>query len=245
MSAALVLDEVAVQLGGREVLREVSLRVGHGELLGIVGPNGAGKTTLLRTVLGILPISSGRRQVAPRIGYVPQRHEFAWEFPISVEETVLSRRTRQIGWFRRPRRADRKAVSEALERVQLADLRTRTLGELSGGQRQRVLVARALAVEPAVLLLDEPFTGLDVPTQEQLSDLFIDLAAAGGALVMTTHDLVAALHTCTRLCLLNRTIVASGEPAQLHDPAVWMQAFGFSADSPQLRLLTGQPVVAR
>lgn len=243
---ALSVRDVSVELGGRLVLHDADLDVDAGELVGLIGPNGAGKTTLLRSVLGLVRRRSGQVLVdgAPggpgsgAVGYVPQRHEFAWDFPVSVEDAVLSGRVRRVGWLRRPGVADYRAAREAIDRVRMTHLRKRPVGELSGGQRQRVLVARALALEPRVLLLDEPFTGLDVPTQELLTDLFAELAREDGkAVLMTTHDLVAAMHTCTRICLLNRTVVATGTPAEVRDPDVWMRAFGITPGSPLLTAL--------
>lgn len=165
------------------------------------------------------------------IGYVPQRHEFAWDFPISVEQVVLSGRTRQIGWLRSPKRADLAAVGEALELAGLADLSSRTVGQLSGGQRQRVLIARALASRPSVLLLDEPFTGLDVPTQDLLTDLYGTLAGRGVTVVMTTHDLAQAMLHSDRVVLVNGTIVADGHPDELRDLGLWQQVFGLTNES--------------
>lgn len=249
MSAAtptLAVDGLHVQLGGRPVLHAVDVAVDRGELLGLIGPNGAGKTTLLRTILGLVPPTAGRVLIDgdPRhtrrgdIGYVPQRHDFAWEFPLSVAHVVATGLTGRLGVLRRPGRAEWDAVAEALDRVRMSDLADRPIGQLSGGQRQRVLVARALVLHPAVLLLDEPFTGLDMPTQDLLSALFADLAREGRALVMTTHDIAAALYTCDRIALLNRTVVATGAPAVLAaDPAVWMSAFSVGPDSGLLRLL--------
>jgi manganese/iron transport system ATP-binding protein len=246
MSAVLAIERVSVQLGGRLVLEHADLHVSRGELVGLIGPNGAGKTTLLRAALGLLAPIGGRvtvegRKAAPGripIGYVPQRHEFAWEFPISVENVVMTGRTGALGLFRRPGVADWQAVDDALERVRIAHLRDRPVGELSGGERQRVAVARALALQPAVLLLDEPFTGLDMPTQELLSELFLSLAQEGRAVLMTTHDLAAAIYTCDRLALLNRTIVATGSPRELaRDASVWTRTFGIGERSPLLRIL--------
>ncbi|MGW0819904.1 anchored repeat-type ABC transporter ATP-binding subunit [Streptomyces sp. NPDC002845] len=224
----LKVEGVSVVLGGRPALTDASLTVDTGELVGLIGPNGAGKTTLLRAVLGLVPLASGaaRCESAP-IGYVPQRHEFAWDFPIDIAGAVLTGRTRSIGWLRRARAADREAVDRALELTGLAELRRRPIGELSGGQRQRVLVARALAAEPQLLLLDEPFTGVDVPTQELLNDLFRRLTGEEGkALLMTTHDLAAAARTCDRVVLINRTVVAEGGPELLADPEQMLKAFG-------------------
>ena len=228
------LTDVSVVLGGRDVLHEVTLRVRAGELVGLIGPNGAGKTTLLRAVLGLLPLATGVITVAGRTpqaargraGYVPQRHEFAWDFPISVQQAVLTGRTRAIGLLRRAGRADRQIVVDALDRLDLTPLARRPIGELSGGQRQRVLVARALALRPELLLLDEPFTGLDVPTQELLTALLRELRDEGTAVLMTTHDLPAAAALCGRLCLLNQTVIADAPPSELDDPQVWLRAFG-------------------
>lgn len=236
---------VSVELGGRQVLHEVDLALAGSEQVGLIGPNGAGKTTLLRSLLGLLPLRQGEISINGRtpaeargsIGYVPQRHEFVWDYPVDVGTAVMTGRTHRIGWLRRPRRTDRQAVDEALERVDLQDLRRRPIGELSGGQRQRVLVARALALQPRLLLLDEPFTGLDVPTQEILTRLFRELTDEGSAILMTTHDLPAAADTCSRLCLLNETVVADGAPEELRDPAVWLQAFGVARSEQLLHSL--------
>ncbi|PRX97948.1 anchored repeat-type ABC transporter ATP-binding subunit [Allonocardiopsis opalescens] len=246
----LAAEGVRVHLGERLAVDDATLSVRAGEFIGLIGPNGAGKTTLLRAVLGLVPLSAGRVLVNGRpldraarggaaggVGYVPQRHEFAWEFPISIADAVMAARTARLGWLRRPRAADRAAVDRALLRAGLAELRDRPVGELSGGQRQRVLVARALATDPSVLLLDEPFTGVDLPTQELLSVLFQRLVGEGLALVMTTHDLAHARAVCTRLCLLNTSVVAQGTPEELRDPALLLRAFGVAGADGSARLV--------
>jgi manganese/iron transport system ATP-binding protein len=242
----LQVSGLVVDLGGRSVLTGVDLDVDRGELVGLIGPNGAGKTTLLRSILGLTRIRAGAvridgRRVRPAqsgIGYVPQRHEFAWDFPISVEQVVLTGRTGRIGMVRRAGVEDWKAVDRALGMVEMSDLRRRPVGELSGGQRQRVLVARALALDPGVMLLDEPFTGLDMPTQEVLLDLFIGLARDGRGVLMTTHDIASALYSCDRVVLLNQTVVATGTAEQLrHTPSAWTRTFGVAETSPFLRVL--------
>ncbi|GAA1695747.1 anchored repeat-type ABC transporter ATP-binding subunit [Microbacterium sediminicola] len=243
---ALDVHEVSVDLGGRRVLSDVSLSVTRGELVALLGPNGAGKTTLLRAILGVQPIATGQVRVEGRatkpgrtaIGYVPQRHEFAWDFPISVAHAVASGLTGRLGVLRWPGRSEWDGVAEALERVRMTDLADRPIGQLSGGQRQRILVARALVLRPALLLLDEPFTGLDMPTQELLSELFAALAHEGRAVLMTTHDLLGAIDVSDRLALLNRTVVAAGPPRELVDnPQLWAQTFGVGENSALLRMV--------
>lgn len=233
---------VGVDLGGVPVLRDVDLDVRPGDFLGLVGPNGAGKTTLLRALLGLVPLAEGSvelcgtspRRATRRVAYVPQRHAFVWDFPISVEQVAMTGRVRHVGWLRGPRVHDYRCVRRALRRVEMADLSARTIGDLSGGQKQRVLIARALAAEPDVLVLDEPFTGVDMPTQELLTILLRDLAREGMTVVTTTHDLAGAMATCSRIGLVNRGIVAEGTPEDMRDPELWMRAFGVSAGSPLL-----------
>jgi manganese/iron transport system ATP-binding protein len=241
-SQVLHFADVAVEMGGRQALEKVNLDITSGEFVGLIGPNGAGKTTLIRAALGLVPLQRGlitilgrtAAQVRDGVGYVPQRHEFAWDYPLSVSKVVMSGRTSLMGWFRRPGRHDERAVDQALDRVGMSALRDRPVGELSGGQRQRVLMARALARHPRLLFLDEPFTGLDVTTQDVLTHLFHDLQAEGVALLMTTHDLPAASAACTRLCLLNRTVIADGPPSRMQDPAVWLKAFGVAGFEPSI-----------
>lgn len=241
--SALDISGLDVSYPGREVLKSVSLSVAPGEFCALIGPNGAGKTTLLRAILGVIPsrsthITSMGLPLQPRsVGYVPQRHEFAWDFPISIRQAVLSARARRIGWGRRAKIDDHRAVEEALHQVGLAQLGDRVIGELSGGQRQRVLVARALALRPRLLLLDEPFTGLDMPTQESLMDVFRKLALSGCGILMTTHDILGAIDACDRLFLLNSTVVASGKPEELRDPQVWMRTFDIRPSNPLLKVL--------
>ena len=153
----------------RSILKDLSLTLERGEFAGLIGANGAGKTTLLRTILGLIRPASGQVRVlgeSPRvarahIGYVPQKHQFQWDFPLAVKDTVMTGRVREIGFFRRPAKKDWVQVFSAMERTDVLHLQDASIAELSGGQRQRVLLARALAANPSLLLLDEPFTGLD------------------------------------------------------------------------------------
>ncbi|MDR1426953.1 MAG: anchored repeat-type ABC transporter ATP-binding subunit [Bifidobacteriaceae bacterium] len=246
MTPALKTENIGVVLNGRRVLHGVDLAVKRGELVALIGPNGAGKTTLLRAILGLQRPVIGQVLIEGHlakpgragIGYVPQRHDFAWDFPIGVAGVVATGLSRRLGLFRRPGPAAWEAVADALDRVRMADLADRPVGQLSGGQRQRVLVARALAARPSVLLLDEPCAGLDMPTQELLGALFADLAHEGRAVLMATHDLLGAIDVADRLALLARTVIAQGTPAQLvDDPAPWAATFGVGPDSALLRML--------
>ena len=177
-AACLTLDDVTVAYGGRPALEDVTLSVPHGAQVAIVGPNGAGKSTLFKALVGLLPVRSGRvtlRDRAPgkqgdTIAYVPQREEIDWGFPVTVHDVVMMGRYGRLGWFRRPEAADREVVARCLDELGIAELERRAIGELSGGQQQRVFLARALAQEPHVLLLDEPFTGVDVNAREALLD---------------------------------------------------------------------------
>lgn len=206
-SPTLLIENLAAGYPGRQILRDLNLTLSPGEFTGLIGANGAGKTTLLRAVLGLVPASAGSIRILGQephrarahIGYVPQKHLFQWDFPITVADAVMSGRTRSIGWLRRPGRQDWVSVYSALERAELTDLRDRIVGELSGGQKQRVLLARALASSPRLLLLDEPFTGVDAPTQEVLNRLYCALADEGMTILMSTHDMISARTWCSRI----------------------------------------------
>ena len=228
------IADLDVSLSHRRVITGANLEVHPGEFIGLLGPNGAGKTTLMRAILGLIP-SSRTRSIAGTVGYVPQRHEVEWGFPINVYRTVLSGRTGLIGWFKRPRAKDHAATAEALRLVNLEDFSHRPIEELSGGQRQRVLIARALATEPDVLLLDEPFTGLDAPNTESLLELFEELSQRGKSIVMSTHNLAEAAHSCHRLILFNGTVIADDSASLLlNQIEPWTRTFGVRAGSPLL-----------
>lgn len=231
----LVLDDVNVELTGRRILTGVNLRVEEAQLIGLVGPNGAGKTTLMRAIMGLIPTSAGKLERAGLPGYVPQRHDIEWGYPISVEQTVMTSLQMRKRLWERTSAADWKRVYEALDMVAMKDLRRRTLDELSGGQKQRVLIARALARSPRLLLLDEPFTGLDHPTQDELTALLRELTERGVAILMSTHDLSQAVDVCDSLVLLKGGIIAQGCPGELTDPQLWMDAFEVGPSSALLR----------
>jgi ABC-type Mn2+/Zn2+ transport system ATPase subunit len=220
---AIRLRGVSAGYGDRVALEGIDLDVPPGSLLAVIGPNGAGKSTLLKVMAGLLPTRSGSVEVlgappgvaARRVAYVPQAEAVDWEFPVTVGEVVMMGRVPRIGILRGPNAADRKAVAGALETVKMSDAIERQIGALSGGQRRRVFLARALASEPDLYLLDEPVTGVDATTQEDLMDVLEAEALAGRTVVATTHDLACAAHRFQQAALVNRRIVATGPAKDL------------------------------
>lgn len=211
--------DVTVRFDGTTALDQVSFRVPQAEKVAVVGPNGAGKTTLLKVLSGILAPSSGDVQVygyGPAshvcIAYVPQRSQVDWRFPVSVADVVMMGRIKKLGLLRWPSRPDWDVVDNALERVGMTALRDRHIRALSGGQQQRVFLARALAQEAEIVLLDEPLTGLDAPTQEAILALLDELKNGGVPSLVATHDLTLAGERFDRVLLLNRALVSQGSP---------------------------------
>mgnify|MGYP001942016412 FL=1 len=237
----ITIRDLAVSYPGREVFQGVDVTLNGGEFTGLLGPNGAGKTTLMRAMLGLVPADAGTvettdsRPIRDVVGYVPQRHNVAWDFPIDVYTATLNATLGKRPWFRRAGERDRMWAQRALEMVNLADLADLPISDLSGGQRQRVLIARALVRRPRMLLLDEPFTGLDIPTTEHLLGLFRELVDKGLGVVMSTHNIVEAVESCDRLILFKGGIVADSPTRLLNDDTPWMHAFSVGPDSPWLR----------
>jgi manganese/iron transport system ATP-binding protein len=217
-----VLDQVTAGYGDRIALSDVSLSVRAGSLLAVIGPNGAGKSTLLKLIAGLLEPRTGRVEVlgaapgvrARSVAYVPQAEAVDWEFPVTVGEVAMMGRYARLGFGRRPGRADRERVAAALETVGMAGELDRQVGALSGGQRRRVFLARALAADPELYLLDEPVTGVDATTQEELMDVLEAEARAGKTVIASTHDLVCAAQRFHQAAFVNGRIVATG-PAEL------------------------------
>jgi manganese/iron transport system ATP-binding protein len=216
------LEQVTAGYGHRAALTDVTLTVGSGSLLAVIGPNGAGKSTLLKVVAGLLPPWSGTVKVlgerpgraARRIAYLPQAEAVDWGFPVTVGEVVMMGRYARLGFAHEPGAVDRQRVVAALELVGMADAVERQIGALSGGQRRRVFLARALAAEPDLYLLDEPVTGVDATTQEDLMDVLEAEARAGKTIIATTHDLICAAQRFHQAAFLNERLVAQG-PANL------------------------------
>jgi ABC-type Mn2+/Zn2+ transport system ATPase subunit len=217
---AIELHGVGAGYDGPLVIAGIDLEIAPGTLVSVVGPNGAGKSTLLKVIAGLLRPRSGTASVlggapgssANRIAYVPQAELVDWNFPVSVTDVVAMGRFGRLGPFVRLGHADREAVRASLDRVGMLAFAGRQIGRLSGGQRRRVFLARALAAEPDLFLLDEPVTGIDATTQEEIMDILEAEARAGRTIVATTHDLLCAAERFQQVVAINRTVIA-------HDPA--------------------------
>ncbi len=216
-SPVLSVTDLTVHYQGKPALEAVSFQLTRGERVAVVGPNGAGKSTLFKAIAGLLPLSEGQVQVyghAPGghicIAYVPQRSQIDWSFPVNVFDVVLMGRTSKIGLFRWPGRHDKRIVRECLELVGMGHLAGRQIGELSGGQQQRVFIARALAQEAQLMLMDEPLTGLDVTSQNDILTMLDTLRERQVTLLVATHDLNQAAEQFDRVLLLNQRLFGFG-----------------------------------
>jgi ABC-type Mn2+/Zn2+ transport system ATPase subunit len=236
-AAQLDLECVTVSYSGGPALQEISLAVPHGAQVAVVGPNGAGKSTLFKALVGLLPLRAGSILIHGRapndqqdpVAYVPQREEVDWRFPVTVRDAVMMGRYGRLGLLRRPAPADRRAVAAALETMGLTGLADRPIADLSGGQQQRVFLARALAQEPHVLLLDEPFTGVDAAVRESVLNVLESLRATNVTVLVSTHDLRLASERFELVALLNRRLIAYGPPADVFRPENVAAAFGGGA----------------
>ena len=228
------LSDVAVGYDERPVLEAINLSLSAGALTAVVGPNGGGKSTLLRLIAGLLKPWTGTISVlgaepgthARTIAYVPQAEAVDWGFPVAAGDVVMMGRYPKLGPLRRPGPADHAAVAGALDQVGMSDFARRQIGALSGGQRRRVFLARALAAEPTVYLLDEPVTGVDNATQEDLMAVLDAEARAGATVIATTHDLASAAQHFRSIVAINRTIVAQGEASLVLDADVLRRTYG-------------------
>jgi manganese/iron transport system ATP-binding protein len=227
----LEVRDVTVRYGETSALENANLSLHAGEFVAVIGPNGAGKSTLLKAALGLVAVTSGEIQFSKSlrpsklgagptqaISYVPQQQSLDWSFPVTVRDVVMMGRTGRIGWLKYPGMADRQIVQESLEKADIVNLASRPVAALSGGQKQRVLLARMLARESQILLLDEPLTGVDAVTQTAIFELLERERQAGKALVMVTHDLENAAKWCSSLLLVNRRVIAAGPPELVYTP---------------------------
>lgn len=233
-SPAVRLVDVAAGYDHRAALENVDLEIASGSLVAIFGPNGGGKSTLLKLIADLIQPWSGSVEVlgapagraARRIAYVPQAELVDWSFPVSVWDVAMMGRYPRLGPWRRPGLADHRTVSDALERVGMGGLRSTQIGALSGGQRRRAFLARAIAAEPDLYLLDEPVTGVDVTTQEDLMALLASETSAGRTAIATTHDLAAAAEHFTTVVAINQRVIAVGPSSMVLDPDVLSKTYG-------------------
>lgn len=221
---------------GQTALRNASFQIPRGTVTALVGVNGAGKSTLFKAIMGFVPVARGDIRLLGLsvnealkknlVAYVPQSEEVDWSFPILVEDVVMMGRYGRMGFLRRPSRADHAAVDAALSRVDMQDFRRRQIGELSGGQKKRVFLARALAQDGQVILLDEPFTGVDVKTEEQITALLRELRDEGRVMLVSTHNLGTVPEFCDRVVLVKGTVLGYGPTETTFTRENLEQAFG-------------------
>ncbi|WP_435749175.1 metal ABC transporter ATP-binding protein [Microbacterium sp. PMB16] len=236
MTAAIEVESVTVHYGELLALDDVTLRVERGRVCGLIGMNGSGKSTLFKAIMGMLRPDNGRvlidgvdPTVARKkggISYVPQSEDVDWAFPVSVRDVVMMGRYGHQGFTRRPRPADRRAVAEALERVELTDVADRQIGQLSGGQKKRAFVARGIAQGAEILLLDEPFAGVDKRSEVTIVRLLRELAADGCTVLVSTHDLHALPALADEAILLMRRVLLHAGVEQVLTPEHLAMAFG-------------------
>ena len=238
----ITVDNVSVTYSNaRLALYNASCYVQPGTITGLVGPNGGGKSTLFKSIMGFLSPSQGRvhfddlsietAQYKQLIAYVPQADEVDWNFPISVFDVVMMGRYGYMNIFRIPSRKDRRIVTESLERVGMSEFKHRQIGELSGGQKKRAFLARALAQEGKVILLDEPFSGIDIKTEAIMMSIFADLSERGKTLLVCSHEWGEALNRYHRLLLLNRRVLANDTPQAVMTIDNIQQAYGANIQS--------------
>ncbi|WP_280177009.1 manganese/iron ABC transporter ATP-binding protein [Roseibium sediminis] len=221
---------------GHTALHDASFEIPRGSVTALVGVNGAGKSTLFKAIMGFVPASQGEITLLGKgvsealknnlVSYVPQAEEVDWSFPVQVKDVVMMGRFGHMGFLRRPSAQDHRAVDEALDRVNMRDLRKRQIGELSGGQRKRVFLARAIAQDGQVILLDEPFTGVDVKTEEQIISLLRELRSEGRVMLVSTHNLGSVPEFCDRTVLIKGTVLAYGLTENVFTPKNLEMAFG-------------------
>jgi len=229
----LEVQHISVRYNGQAALDDITFHLHEGERIAVVGPNGAGKSTLFKVVAGVLQPQTGEVNISgsrPRkhicIAYIPQRSQVDWHFPVSVADVVMMGRSAKLGPLNWPHKKDWEYVHHALQTVELSDLADRQIGELSGGQQQRMFIARAIAQEAELILMDEPLTGLDTPAQEGLLDLLDTLRDQKVTVMVATHDLEQAARHFDRILLLNHRMIAFDTPQKVLLTDNLLQAYG-------------------
>ncbi|NYF25255.1 metal ABC transporter ATP-binding protein [Sporosarcina sp. JAI121] len=234
MNNAIVVSNLHVSYYGKEVLQNIGFTISEGKSVGIIGPNGAGKSTLLKALLNLIPKDKGEitilgselKEVRKRIAYVPQRSTIDWDFPITVKDTVLIGTYPTIGLLRRPGRLEKELALKCLEKVDMTEFQNRQIGELSGGQQQRVFLARALAQQADLFLLDEPFVGIDATSEEMIVKILKELRDVGKTIIVVHHDLNKAEKYFDELLLLNKELIAKGSVKEVFTPKTIASAYG-------------------
>ncbi|MDZ4672430.1 MAG: metal ABC transporter ATP-binding protein [Phototrophicales bacterium] len=232
---ALTVENLSVGYrSGESAISDISFQLGVGERVALIGPNGAGKSTLFKALVGMIPHQTGYvsihgedcRTSHKLFGYVPQQETIDWSFPATVEDVVMMGRVKKIGWFKMPSKHDRQIVHMALDQVGMREFAKRQIGQLSGGQKRRVFIARALAQETDVLLLDEPFNGVDVGAEAEILATLDALQANGITMLIATHDLALASTRFDRVLVVNCHLIADGAPQDVFVPDILRRAYG-------------------
>lgn len=230
------VEDCTVAYNGKVALHQANLELNRGSISGLVGMNGSGKSTLFKAIMGFIKPTNGRifikgmpinkAQKQNLVAYIPQSEDVDWNFPINVQDVVMMGRYGYMNLFRIPRKNDRQAVAESLARTNMSEFKFRQIGELSGGQKKRAFVARALAQQAQIILLDEPFAGVDVKTEKVLIQLLVELRNMGHTILISTHDLSSISTFCDDVVLINRTILAYGPTEEIFTEENISRTFG-------------------
>lgn len=232
--AIIELHDLSASYDKKPVLWGIDFEITSPGLIGIVGPNGAGKSTLLKAIMGLIPLSSGHvaihgktlQEMRKKVSYVPQRESVDWDFPTTVKEVVMMGRFQQMGFWKIPARKDKAIVESCLEKVGLSAYKNRQISQLSGGQQQRTFIARALAQEAEIYLMDEPFAGVDAATEKAILTILQDLSRAGKTIIVVHHDLHAVASHFEDVILLNMRLVAYGKKEEVLTTSLLQEAYG-------------------
>ena len=236
MNALEINDITVTYKNGHTALYDATVSIPHGSITALVGVNGSGKSTLFKAIMGFVTLAKGDVNIlgqdvktalrSNQVAYVPQNEEIDWNFPVLVKDVVMMGRYGYMNMLRIPSKNDKKIVDESLQRVSMVEFKDRQIGELSGGQKKRVFLARALAQESKIILLDEPFTGVDVKTEDQIMSLLRELREDGKVMLVSTHNLGSVPEFCDRAILINETILVSGTTQEVFTQENLQLAFG-------------------
>ncbi|WP_019499697.1 metal ABC transporter ATP-binding protein [Pseudanabaena sp. PCC 6802] len=238
------VENVTVSYSGKVALHGANLQLSAGSICGLVGMNGSGKSTLFKAIMGFVKPKTGRVlihglptarvQKENLVAYIPQSEDVDWNFPVSVEDVVMMGRYGYMNMLRIPSRRDRQIVLDSLDRTHMREFKDRQIGELSGGQKKRAFLARVLAQQGEVILLDEPFSGVDIKTEKAIVQLLVELRDAGKTILISTHDLASIATFCDRAILVNRTILAYGPTSEVFTEENLSRTFGITVPNPSI-----------